>query len=92
MCWIVSSRQQSHRFPLQMCNHPNIVNYVNSIQTDEALWIIMEYCGGGSITDVIASNGMPLEEGTIAYICSEALKGLTYLHSMNKVQPLFLPK
>jgi serine/threonine protein kinase len=70
---------------LQMCSHPNIVNYMNSIQTDEALWIIMEYCGGGSITDVIASNGLPLEESTIAYICSEALKGLSYLHKMNKV-------
>lgn len=68
-----------------MCSHPNIVNYMNSIQTDEALWIIMEYCGGGSITDVIASNGLPLEESTIAYICSEALKGLSYLHAMNKV-------
>lgn len=64
---------------------------MNSIQTEEALWIIMEYCGGGSITDVIASNGLPLEESTIAYICSEALKGLSYLHSMNKVCPLTLP-
>ena len=70
---------------VQMCNHPNIVNYISSIQAEDALWIIMEYCGGGSITDVIASNGLPLEESTIAYICSEALKGLSYLHSMNKV-------
>lgn len=52
----------------------------------------MEYCGGGSITDVIASNGLPLDESTIAYICSEALKGLSYLHSMSKVRvyPLFV--
>lgn len=59
---------------------------MNSIQTEEALWIIMEYCGGGSITDVIASNGLPLDESTIAYICSEALKGLSYLHSMSKAR------
>lgn len=59
---------------------------MNSIQTEEALWIIMEYCGGGSITDVIASNGLPLDESTIAYVCSEALKGLSYLHAMNKVR------
>jgi serine/threonine protein kinase len=70
---------------LQMCNHPNIVNYKGSIQTKDALWIIMEHCGGGSVTDLIASTGLPLDENVIAYICSEALKGLSYLHTMGKV-------
>lgn len=34
----------------------------------------MEYCGGGSVSDLLTVMGKPLEEGVIAYICSEALK------------------
>jgi serine/threonine protein kinase len=68
-----------------MCKHPNIVNYIASLRTKDALWIVMEHCGGGSVTDLIACTGLPLEEHVIAYICSEALKGLSYLHMMSKV-------
>jgi serine/threonine protein kinase len=49
----------------------------------------MEHCGGGSVTDLVASTGLPLEEHLIAYICSEALKGLSYLHNMGKARPIF---
>lgn len=71
---------------VQMCEHPNVVNYKTSIRTPDSLWIVMEHCGGGSVSDVIASTGLPLEERTIAYICSEALKGLSYLHAMGKAR------
>ncbi|KAL9263554.1 Serine/threonine-protein kinase 1-like protein [Drosera capensis] len=45
----------------------------------------MEYCGGGSVADLMNATEEPLEEGQIAYICREALKGLAYLHSIFKV-------
>ena len=34
----------------------------------------MEYCGGGSIADLMNVTEEPLEESQIAYICREALK------------------
>lgn len=34
----------------------------------------MEYCGGGSVADLIHVTEEPLEEYQIAYICREALK------------------
>jgi len=45
----------------------------------------MEYCGGGSVADLIGITEEPLDESQIAYICREALKGLAYLHSIFKV-------
>ena len=36
--------------------------------------IVMEYCGGGSIADLIDVTEEPLDEPQIAYICREALK------------------
>ncbi|XP_048440957.1 serine/threonine-protein kinase svkA-like isoform X2 [Pyrus x bretschneideri] len=70
---------------LQQCNHPNVVRYLGSYQGEEYLWIVMEYCGGGSVADLINATEDALEEYQIAYICREALKGLAYLHSIFKV-------
>ena len=46
----------------------------------------MEYCAGGSVSDIMAACGTALDEGIIAYICAETLAGLTYLHSIGKVR------
>lgn len=70
---------------LQHCNHPNVVRYLGSYQAEEYLWIVMEYCGGGSVADLLLATEEPLEERQIAYICGEALKGLAYLHQIFKV-------
>ncbi|CAH9115022.1 unnamed protein product [Cuscuta europaea] len=70
---------------LQQCSHPNVVRYLGSYQGEEYLWIVMEYCGGGSVADLMNVTDEPLDEYQIAYICREALKGLTYLHSIFKV-------
>ncbi|KAL1363173.1 serine/threonine-protein kinase 1 isoform X5 [Arachis hypogaea] len=70
---------------LQQCNHPNVVRYLGSYQGEEYLWIVMEYCGGGSVADLMSVTDEALDEGQIAYICREALKGLEYLHSIFKV-------
>ena len=45
----------------------------------------MEYCSGGSISDIMHATDAPLDEDLIAYICSETLQGLAYLHDMGKV-------
>ncbi|OMO72027.1 hypothetical protein COLO4_27862 [Corchorus olitorius] len=70
---------------LQQCSHPNVVRYLGSYQGEEYLWIVMEYCGGGSVADLMNVTEEALEEYQIAYICREALKGLDYLHSIFKV-------
>ncbi|KAL5987888.1 hypothetical protein ACLOJK_035644 [Asimina triloba] len=59
---------------LQQCCHPNVVRYFGSYQADEYLWIVMEYCGGGSVADLMNVTEEPLEEHQIAFICREALK------------------
>ena len=49
----------------------------------------MEYCGGGSVSDLIQANSnQPLDEEVIAYICRETLAGLSYLHSIGKVKSI----
>lgn len=59
----------------------------------------MEYCGGGSVADLMNVTEEPLEEYQIAYICREALKVSITLISLkmnieilsNVVSYIFLP-
>ncbi len=51
-----------------------------------ALWIAMEYCGGGSVADLVHAADAPLGEDVVAYICAEALAGLAYLHALGKAR------
>ncbi len=45
----------------------------------------MEYCGAGSITDLVKSTkGNSLKEEWISYISKEILNGLNHLH-LNKI-------
>ncbi|CAG8507289.1 14638_t:CDS:10 [Gigaspora margarita] len=47
------------------------------------LWIIMEYCSGGSCSDLMKPGA--IREEYVAIILRELLKGLDYLHSENKL-------
>lgn len=65
--------------------HRNIATYygafIDKRPPDDKLWLVMEYCGGGSVTDLIkSSKGQSLKEDWIAYICREILRGLEHLH------------
>jgi serine/threonine protein kinase len=51
----------------------------------EALWMVMEFCGAGSIGDVIKAQLIPFEEDVISIVMTGALKGLAYLHSKKKI-------
>ena len=70
---------------LRACNHPNIVRYYGSWRAPDALWIAMEYCAGGSVSDIMHACNAPLEEPVISYICGETLAGLVYLHAQGRV-------
>ncbi|XP_072329774.1 TRAF2 and NCK-interacting protein kinase-like isoform X12 [Scyliorhinus torazame] len=68
-------------------HHRNIATYYgafikkNPPGVDDQLWLVMEFCGAGSVTDLIKNTkGNTLKEDWIAYICREILRGLTHLH------------
>lgn len=70
---------------LRECNHPNIVKYYGSWRSADSLWICMEYCAGGSTSDIMHACDTCLDEEVISHICAETLEGLTYLHGLGKV-------
>lgn len=45
----------------------------------------MEYCAGGSLTDIMGKTKKPLTEDQISLVCESVLKGLSYLHESGKI-------
>lgn len=70
---------------LAACDHPNVVRYLGSWQAPNALWIAMEYCAGGSVSDLMRASDAPLTEDLIAFVTANTLAGLAYLHSVGKL-------
>uniref|UniRef100_A0A8C1S737 non-specific serine/threonine protein kinase n=1 Tax=Cyprinus carpio TaxID=7962 RepID=A0A8C1S737_CYPCA len=71
-----------------LSDHPNVVKffgmfYKKDVKNGDQLWLVLELCNGGSVTDLakgMLKRGDRMEEPVIAYILHEALMGLQHLH------------
>ncbi|XP_055075237.1 serine/threonine-protein kinase 3 [Misgurnus anguillicaudatus] len=70
---------------MQQCDSPYVVKYYGSYFKNTDLWIVMEYCGAGSVSDIIRLRNKTLTEDEIATVLKSTLKGLEYLHFMRKI-------
>ncbi|OXB84654.1 UNVERIFIED_CONTAM: hypothetical protein H355_001131 [Colinus virginianus] len=71
-----------------LSDHPNVVKfygmyYKKDVKNGDQLWLVLELCNGGSVTDLVKGflkRGERMSELIIAYILHEALMGLQHLH------------
>jgi len=68
---------------LSELHSPYVTKYYGSYLKGSDLWIIMEYCSGGSCGDLMKPG--VIAEDYITIIIRELLMGLEYLHSDNKL-------
>ncbi|XP_043931444.1 myosin-IIIb-like [Protopterus annectens] len=69
-------------------NHPNVIKFYGMFyKADQVaggqLWLVLELCNGGSVTDLVKGlimRGQKLDEAVISYILYGALSGLQHLH------------
>lgn len=64
-------------------NSAHVTKYHGSYLKGSYLWIIMEFCSGGSCSDLM--RPAPVSEEYIMIILRELLKGLDYLHQDKKL-------
>ena len=69
---------------LKQLNHPNIVKYIDTIQSSDFLHIVLEYVEGGSLAHTLKKFGVFSEELTVMYI-AQVLDGLAYLHDQGVI-------
>ncbi|KAG7346453.1 protein kinase [Nitzschia inconspicua] len=76
---------------LSKCDSPYIVGYFECFikpptQKPGEMWIVMEYCAGGSMTDLIEANSrFSMPEDCIRGVCASIVLGLEYLHGVANV-------
>jgi serine/threonine protein kinase len=76
---------------LSRCDSPYIVGYFECFIKSPSnkpgeMWIVMEYCEGGSMTDLLeASGAQSLPEDCIRAVCASIVLGLEYLHGVANV-------
>ncbi|KAH8094717.1 Pkinase-domain-containing protein [Cristinia sonorae] len=68
---------------LSQLDSPHVTKYHGSYLKGSHLWIVMEYCSGGSCSDLMKPG--VFREEYIAIIVRELLKGLEYLHTEGKL-------
>jgi serine/threonine protein kinase len=67
--------------------HPNIVQYYDSfiVETNQ-IWVIMELCDAGCLTDVLEQfDTVKMTETQIAHVCIQTLKALAYIHASHRI-------
>ena len=68
---------------LSELSSPFVTKYFGSYLKGSDLWIIMEFCAGGSCADLLKAG--LIQEDYITIIMREILLGLEYLHSDKKL-------
>ncbi|EJD54242.1 Pkinase-domain-containing protein [Auricularia subglabra TFB-10046 SS5] len=68
---------------LSQLDSPHVTKYHGSYLKGSNLWIVMEYCSGGSCSDLMKPG--VFREEYIAIIVRELLRGLEYLHMEGKL-------
>ena len=65
--------------------HPNIVQFLESGSSGGAFYFVMEYCSGGSLSDLMDKFPEGLEEQRAGDLMLQVLRGLEHAHGMNVV-------
>jgi len=72
---------------MRSMQHPNVVPVYTAFVEEEELWIVMPLLAAGSCANIMKQlypHGIK-DEGVIAYILFEVLKGLQYFHKNDKI-------
>ncbi|GET91356.1 protein kinase, putative [Leishmania tarentolae] len=66
---------------LQQLQHPNIVRYVEQFENNNNLYIVMEYCDGGDLSEKMKQSRGPMKESSMLYYFSQICLAIEYLHA-----------
>lgn len=70
---------------LKTCRHENIVQFYGAEASPSRLYIVMEYCDGGTLWDYVHSHENPLDTNTLLLWMYQCARGLEFLHHNGKI-------
>lgn len=70
-------------FLAQQLKHPNVVNQISSGNSGDTFFMLMEFCQGGTVDDLMKRKGGVLPVPVATNIMLQVLDGLIYTHNTN---------
>ena len=67
---------------MRRLSHPNIIKFIDVYETTDKLLMVMEYCPGDELFDVILAKKF-FQEQDAKSIFAQICRALFYLHSLN---------
>ena len=64
---------------LKQLHHPNVVQIYEIIETEQDLYLVMEFVQGGELFDLIVQNQKLTEKQACKYF-QELISGINYIH------------
>ncbi|KAL4609556.1 serine/threonine-protein kinase 10-like isoform X1 [Arapaima gigas] len=65
---------------LAACRHSHVVALMEATFFEGWLWILIEFCPGGALDDIMLELERGLSEQQISEVCCQTLQALSYLH------------
>mmetsp|Transcript_73167 Transcript_73167/g.128920 ORF Transcript_73167/g.128920 Transcript_73167/m.128920 type:complete len:1302 (-) Transcript_73167:67-3972(-) len=65
---------------LHALSHANVLKFYNWYETNNHLWLIVEYCTGSNLLSIVKGDKC-LPEETIHSFCWDIMEGLMYIHT-----------
>lgn len=70
---------------LSSCNHPNIIQFIEVNENENAIFIVMEYAKGGNLFSYISNKKKEITENEAKLIMKQLAEGVKYLHTIGIV-------
>ena len=72
---------------MKMLQHDNVIKFYDCYQTENNLYLIMDYINGGSLSEYLAEyklkKGAAFPQKMIQFFVKQIVQGLIYIHSKN---------
>ena len=69
---------------MKQLDHPNIVKLYQVMETEQTLYLVMEYASGGEVFDYLVAHGRMKEKEARAKF-RQIVSAVQYLHSKNVI-------
>ena len=66
---------------MKICQHPNIIHFIDSYETENKIYIFMEYCEGGTFYNFLKARNFILKEELAVNIAHKLCMAVYYFHS-----------
>lgn len=77
----VDEKSEELALHTRLASHPNIVNLLDSFETEAHLYIVLEFCAQGDLYEAIRHGHGPLETEHVRQFMLELVDAVDYIHS-----------